>query len=146
MSLILGETPITHKELEKLRLILSVYQDGIGMLSTDEHSRLFTAISQKRHTNQQESLFSIKEQTKYSLKESIINTLPGWRDFERAVALAFNGVTFESKFIFDVVLQLNDKHYFGLSCKSRAELNKALKPNGRVNIEVSNAAGGFVTD
>ncbi|MEW6739449.1 MAG: hypothetical protein ACOYU2_00250 [Nitrospirota bacterium] len=31
-------------------------------------------------------------------------TLPGWRDFERAVAVAFNGESQENKFIFDVLL------------------------------------------
>ena len=31
-------------------------------------------------------------------------TLPGWRDFERAIALTFNGAASENKDIFDVRL------------------------------------------
>src|SRR5579859_6855404 len=31
-------------------------------------------------------------------------TLPGWRDFERAVAAAFEGENQENKFIFDVLI------------------------------------------
>ena len=46
----------TAGELERLRLILSTYQDGSGMLV-------------------------LKDGT----------TIPGWRDFERAVAIAFGG-------------------------------------------------------
>ncbi|MFY9224746.1 MAG: hypothetical protein WAQ98_18885 [Blastocatellia bacterium] len=143
MSLIFGDTSITNKEFERLRLLLSVYQDGIGMLSTDNHSLLFTNISQRKNFDKENHTNQAFEIHKISTKEKNATTLPGWRDFERAVALAFSGITFESKFIFDVVIPLDDKRYFGLSCKSKAELNKALKPNGRVTIEVSNAAGGF---
>ena len=31
-------------------------------------------------------------------------TLPGWRDFERAVAAAFDGQAQESKYVFDVIV------------------------------------------
>src|SRR5690348_17258987 len=58
----------TPPQIEKLRLILSTYQDGTGML-----------ISNGRN-------------------------LPGWRDFERAVAIAFNGKAQESKHVFDVIV------------------------------------------
>jgi hypothetical protein len=49
---------------------------------------------------------------------------PGWRDFERSVAAAFNGRAQESKAIFDVLLPdpLRKGIYFGLSCKMRDEL------------------------
>lgn len=71
-------------------------------------------------------------------------TLPGWRDFERAVALAFGGIGPENKAVFDVLLtdenQLNVK--YGLSCKMRKEL-KRISRDGRVTIELSNSAGQF---
>ena len=71
-------------------------------------------------------------------------TLPGWRDFERSVALAFAGIPSESKDIFDVRLPdaaLNGV-YYGISCKMRGELSKVDK-QGRVTIELSNAARTF---
>ena len=100
--------PVTQQEVEKVRLILSVYEDGSGMLA------------QKGGT-----------------------TLPGWRDFERAVALALNGEAQESKAIFDVLLPTdtaNVKH--GVSCKMRGEL-KRIDRDGRVTLELSNSAGKF---
>lgn len=71
-------------------------------------------------------------------------TLPGRRDFERAVALAFGGVAQESKAIFDVLLPMADAPHtkYGLSCKMRGELNK-LQRTGRVSIELSNSAKKF---
>lgn len=71
-------------------------------------------------------------------------TLPGWRDFERAVALAFNGEAQESKAIFDVLLLSEDSPTvrYGLSCKMRRELNK-VERTGRVSLELSNSAGQF---
>lgn len=57
----------TVNEIEQLRLILSTYQDGSGMLN-------------RQHETEPE-------------------TLPGWRDFERATALAFGGLAIESKWI-----------------------------------------------
>lgn len=103
------DRPPTEREVERLRLILSTYQDGIGMLQIDKGM-----------------------------------TLPGWRDFERAVALAFNGEAQESKAIFDVLLPSEDRPHvsYGLSCKMRRELNK-IKRTGRVSLELSNSAGQF---
>ncbi|HZG50765.1 MAG TPA: hypothetical protein VEZ40_01395 [Pyrinomonadaceae bacterium] len=71
-------------------------------------------------------------------------TLPGWRDFERTVALTFNGQAQESKSIFDVLLLSEDRPNvrYGLSCKMRRELNK-IKRTGRVSLELSNSAGQF---
>ena len=68
-------------------------------------------------------------------------TLPGWRDFERAVALALSGEAAESKAVFDVLLSCDEGTY-GLSCKMRAELNR-IDRDGRVTIEVSNSARKF---
>lgn len=98
----------TSREVEKLRLILSTYQDGTGMLVREGR------------------------------------TLPGWRDFERAVALAFGGEAQESKAIFDVLLSRTDRPElkYGLSCKMRSELNKIAR-TGRVSLELSNSAGQF---
>jgi hypothetical protein len=62
-------------------------------------------------------------------------TLPGWRDFERSVAIAFDGVAQESKFIFDVLIP-NPKRidtFFGISCKMRRTLNDT-KRTGRVTL------------
>ncbi len=100
--------PITLKEVEKLRLILSIYQDGSGMLSQKGGA-----------------------------------TLPGWRDFERAVALALGGEAQESKAIFDILLPTGTadiKH--GISCKMCGEL-KRIDRDGRVTLELSNSAGKF---
>jgi hypothetical protein len=73
-------------------------------------------------------------------------TLPGWRDFERSVALAFGGEAQESKAIFDVLLpDLNREGIqYGLSCKMRETL-RHVERTGRVTIEVSNSAGKFWT-
>lgn len=109
MALPLIHRPPTAKEVERLRLILSTYQDGTGMLQAGDDL-----------------------------------TLPGWRDFERAAALAFNGLAQESKAIFDVLLPDGEREgiSFGLSCKMRSELNRIAR-DGRVTIEVSNSAGQF---
>ncbi len=71
-------------------------------------------------------------------------TLPGWRDFERSAAIAFNGEAQENKFIFDVLVpDANRKGiYFGISCKMRRTLNDT-KRTGRVTLELSNSAGKF---
>lgn len=71
-------------------------------------------------------------------------TLPGWRDFERSVAVTFGGVAQESKFIFDVLLpdEARDGVYFGVSCKMRRTLNDT-KRTGPVTLELSNSSGKF---
>jgi hypothetical protein len=110
MRIPLVDRPLTRKEVERIRLILSTYQDGTGMLAIEGGG-----------------------------------TLPGWRDFERAVAAALGGVAQESKAVFDVVLHSpteNNRALYGISCKMRRELNRVKKDN-RVTIEVSNAAGEF---
>ena len=104
-----AERPPSEREIERLRLILSTYQDGTGMLASDSGA-----------------------------------TLPGWRDFERSVALAFDGIASENKDIFDVRLPdpQSTGAFFGISCKMRRELSK-IDRNGRVTIEVSNSSGKF---
>lgn len=103
------ERPPSPQEVERLRLLLSTYQDGTGMLAAEGG-----------------------------------RTLPGWRDFERAVALTFGGVGPENKAIFDVVLtdQGDPRVKYGLSCKMRKELNR-IGRDGRVTLELSNSAGQF---
>ena len=78
------------------------------------------------------------------LARSNNRTLPGWRDFERAVALAFEGVAQESKAIYDVLIPMPDNPEidYGISCKMR-KLLKSVKRTGRVTIEVSNSYGKF---
>lgn len=71
------------------------------------------------------------------------HTLPGWRDFERAVAATFAGKNLESKWIYDVILGPPDnKVYYGISCKMRGTLRE-VERRGRATIELSNAAGEF---
>jgi hypothetical protein len=96
-------------EVERLRLILSAYQDGTGMLAL-ENGR----------------------------------SLPGWRDFERAVAAAFGGVAQENKAIFDVLLSDPNRPgvSYGISCKMRGTLNRMTR-DGRLTIELSNSAQKF---
>lgn len=71
------------------------------------------------------------------------STLPGWRDFERTVALAFYGQAQENKYIFDVLIPVgNGDIYYGISCKMRRTLNDT-KRTGRVTLELSNSSGTF---
>jgi len=106
-SSLLAKFP-TSEEVEKLRLVLSTFQDESGQI----------------------------------LRKSV--SLPGWRDFERAVALVFNGVAQENKSIFDVVLTSPTEigSLYGLSCKMRGTLRDADR-TGRVTIELSNSASKF---
>lgn len=70
-------------------------------------------------------------------------TLPGWRDFERAVATTFMGHSLESKWIYDVVLNNpDDGSTYGISCKMRGTLRDVQRKD-RVTIELSNASGEF---
>lgn len=72
------------------------------------------------------------------------STLPGWRDFERAFALAFEGIPQENKGFFDVLLPNPDsaQTYFGCSCKMRGTFDQ-IAQTGRACLEISNAAGEF---
>lgn len=71
-------------------------------------------------------------------------TLPGWRDFERSVAVSFNGKALESKWIYDVLLPADSltRVQYGISCKMRSTL-RTVERKKRVTIEVSNASGEF---
>ena len=96
-------------EVEKLRLVLSSYQDGTGQLAQSDGY-----------------------------------TLPGWRDFERSVAIIFGGIAQESKAIFDVLVPIpDDQNYYGISCKMRRELKVDTQSQNIVPMELSNAARQF---
>jgi hypothetical protein len=109
MPIAFVDRPPTSQEIEKLRLVLSTYQDGTGQLVFNNNV-----------------------------------SLPGWRDFERSIALVFDGQAQESKAIFDVLLPdlARSTVYYGLSCKMRETL-RYVERTGRVTIEVSNSAGKF---
>jgi hypothetical protein len=109
MSLAFIDRKPSTQEIQKLRLILSIFQDGTGQLATKDNK-----------------------------------TLPGWRDFERAVALTFGGIAQESKAVFDVLIPDPNKPgiNYGLSCKMRGLLTD-LDRTGRATIELSNSAGKF---
>ncbi len=78
------------------------------------------------------------------LKGKQQSTLPGWRDFERAIAVSFGGIAQENKHIFDVLIPDVNRPgiYFGISCKMRRALNDTFKTN-RVTLELSNSSGKF---
>ena len=70
-------------------------------------------------------------------------TLPGWRDFERTVAAVFGGANLESKFIYDVLMEMGQgRDPIGISCKMRGTLREVQRKN-HVTIELSNASGEF---
>lgn len=82
-------------------------------------------------------------------KQVPTRTLPGWRDFERAVALAFNGIAGEDKAIFDVKIPdpLRLGVSFGVSCKMKDALDQIershRKLGGRAYMELSNSNKKF---
>lgn len=96
----------SYVELEKLRLLLSVFQDGSGGLRQDGGG-----------------------------------TLPDYRNFERACAIAFNGIAVESKFPLDVIFELNStaSTFYGIDCKMKHSLRE-VRQKGRLYIEVTNAS------
>lgn len=111
MNFVFVDRPPTDREVEKLRLLLSTYQDGTGMIQTGKGMHL---------------------------------TLPGWRDFERASALTFDGRAVESKFFVDVIFPLttNPDTFYGIDCKMRSEL-RSVDAHGKIYVEVTNAARLF---
>ena len=124
----------TSEQVERLRLILSTYQDGTGMLSPKPKK----SGKRKKLTDNIETVED--------------RNLPGWRDFERAVAAAFDGKVQESKHVFDVIVPSKDnEESYGISCKMLGELSKSIdKTNragrfqkGRVSTEMANAAKSF---
>ena len=106
----LSSKGLSKNEVERLRLALSIFQDGTG----------WETIKPKKPGG---------ERVYYA----------GYRQFERIVAEVFGGIAPENKGIFDVFIPIagTDTHY-GISCKMRSELDKALKDGGRVYIEMSN--------
>ncbi|GIK66166.1 MAG: hypothetical protein BroJett018_39600 [Chloroflexota bacterium] len=103
MTLPFVHRPPTSAEVERIRLLLSTFQDGTGM--NDGGRR------------------------------------PGWRDFERCVAVALHGQSQESKYIFDVLLSEGAIQY-GLSCKMGDQLDR-INRTGRGFMELSNSAKKF---
>lgn len=95
----------TPAELELIRLCLSTFQDGSGMLKDG------------------------------------LQTLPGWRDFERTIAELVKGAPTEDKSVFDVLVQSLSQpgRLVGLSCKTRRELARVAR-DGHVTIELSNSS------
>lgn len=95
---------------EKLRLILSTFQDGFGMLDL----------------------------------RGMNTTLPGWRDFERATAVVFDGRSSENKALFDVLVPVTamPSCYYGISCKMRNLLDDTIR-SGAVYTELSNSNKQF---
>jgi len=71
-------------------------------------------------------------------------TLPGWRDFERAVTTIFSGEAQENKYIFDVLMPDPEQPgiFVGISCKMRRTLSDTIR-TGRVTLELSNSSGKF---
>jgi transcriptional regulator with XRE-family HTH domain len=96
--------PPTPGEFEKLRLLLSVYQDGTGQYGD----------------------------------------APGWRDFERLVALFLDGTAVENKAIFDIEVPDENRPNVkcGIACKMRRELSY-LERRGRLTLELSNSNQKF---
>lgn len=124
MALPLIDRQPTQKEFQKLRLLLSTFQDGTGM------NMVVCRIKTK---NEKGKLVTVPT----------LQNFPGWRDFERVVAIAFGGEAQESKAMFDVLLTKPEtKVKFGVSCKMREDFYTTIK-TGRVNLELSNAAGRF---
>ena len=109
-----AQRPPTFQEMERIRLILSTYQDGSGMLTA-------------------------KKQYDWIRKNRAV-TIPGWRDFERSVVVALGGSTGEDKHIYDVWLPdpTREEVMFGISCKMRKALRQ-VKTKGRGYIELTNA-------
>ncbi len=106
MSLAFVDRNPTPAEIERLRLVLSTFQDGTGMNAG--------------------------------------GTLPGWRDFERAIAAVFGGIAQESKAVFDVLLndEIKPDIYYGLSCKMGDQLDR-LERTKHAFMELSNSAKKF---
>ncbi len=102
------DTP-TANQLEKLRLLLSTFQDGTGMLILPDG-----------------------------------RSAPGWRDFERAVAIGFGGSAQESKAIFDVLVPISERSgiFYGISCKMRRTLDD-INRTGKLTVELSNSNKKF---
>ena len=115
MTIVFAQRPPTLIEFERLRLVLSTYQDGSGM----------NAIMRRYEWHQINNA----------------RTTPGWRDFETAVSATFGGVASENKHVYDVSFSIPDRPgvEYGISCKMRGELRTAAR-NGRGYIELTNAA------
>ena len=114
MSVAFASRNPTAAEVERLRLVLSTFRDGSGMLAAGDE------------------------------------TFPGWRDFERAIAVVLGGKAPETKGVFDVVIPATQATHvdYGLSVKSKAFTAKGgltnLAKEGRVHMELSNSPAKFL--
>lgn len=117
MSLPFIDRHPTPQEVEKLRLLLSTYQDGSGG-------------------------------TKVDRKNPNILSFPDSRDFERCIALTFNGEAPEGKRVFDVIFKDENGVEYGISCKMKGDdaWKKLIPAPGNqpyIHMELSNASGDF---
>jgi len=94
---------LSDEAVVKLRLILSTFQDGSGMLNGGR--------------------------------------LPGWRDFERAVASVLQVEALESKYVFDVIVEKAGS-YRGVSCKMGNTFD-GIESKDRILLELSNSSKDF---
>lgn len=108
-----GPSPLTEQEVEKIRLLLSVYQDGSGMLA------LANGLSKPGWRD---------------FERAVAAALGGRPP---------KGEGQEGKNIFDVAVPIAAGLYKGISCKMRRELNRVLNRDHRVSLELSNSAQQF---
>lgn len=113
VSLVFVDRPPSATEVEKLRLVLSAYQDGSGMLAAG------AGLTRPGWRDFERSVAAVFEGVGPEDKSVFDVVLDGAR-----AGKARPGVE------------------YGLSCKMRRELDR-LKRDGRVTIEVSNSAGKF---
>lgn len=118
-QVIFAEREPTEGEIEKLRLLLSTFQDGSGRM--------------------------LKGKIPSWMLDNHALTVPDWRDFERAVALAYDGFAPENKGIYDVLLSDSKRQNvnFGISCKTKSSLLTHVIKRGQVWMELTNAAKGL---
>lgn len=105
--------PLTQQEVERIRLLLSVYQDGSGMLALDN---------------------TLSRPGWRDFERAVAFALGGRPP---------KGEGKEGKNVFDVALPLTSDLYRGISCKMRGELNRVLDRDKRVTLELSNSAQKF---
>lgn len=104
MDMAFRDRPLTDEEMEALRLILSTFRDGSGMVV---------------------------------LKDGRV--MPGYRDFERALAAVLDGTAPENKGVFDVIVP-DQPLPVGISCK----MSKTQPPAKQSSfMELTNSAAKF---
>lgn len=119
---------------------------------------MLVAFIDRHPTEMEESLLMLTLSTYCDGSGSLIckngDVKPGWRDAERCVAAALNGIATESKGIFDVLLMdpTRPNTYLGIDVKTKAASNVknrrylasgGLKSDCRAYLEVSNSDAEF---